>query len=70
MTEQMKKCTNCTRGPQPLDQFIGARVIPFQHVPNAEKRARKVTHVQNVKNITRNFKRLVARVTRKNQPKK
>jgi len=28
MTSELKKCTNCTRAPQPLDQFIGARGNP------------------------------------------
>jgi hypothetical protein len=41
MTEQMKKCTNCTRGPQLLDQFIGARGYPVSTCAKCREKGKK-----------------------------
>lgn len=41
MTEELKKCTNCTRGPQPLDQFIGTRGYPVSTCAKCREKGKK-----------------------------
>jgi hypothetical protein len=41
MTEETKRCTNCTRGPQPLDQFIGARGYPVSTCAKCREKGKK-----------------------------
>jgi len=41
MTEDSKKCTNCTRGLQPLDQFIGARGYPVATCAKCREKGKK-----------------------------
>ena len=41
MTSELKKCTNCTRAPQPLDQFIGARGNPVSTCLKCREKQRK-----------------------------
>ena len=41
MTEETKRCTNCTRGPQTLDQFIGARGKPVSTCAKCREKGKK-----------------------------
>ncbi len=41
MAEETKRCTNCTRGPQTLDQFIGARGKPVSTCAKCREKGKK-----------------------------
>lgn len=41
MAEELKKCTNCTRGPQPLNQFIGTRGHPVSTCAKCREKGKK-----------------------------
>lgn len=54
MTDPVKKCTNCTRGPQPLEEFVGSngrinntcRKCREKNKRNDERPERQVYHAQ------------------------
>ncbi len=41
MTDEVKKCTNCTRGLQPLNQFIGSRGNPVSTCAKCREKGKK-----------------------------